>query len=559
MPEHITIGDVSPRIQHTGNGSETQFAYPFPIFVDGDLEVHLDDALQSSGFTVAGAGASSGGTVTFDAAPSNGVKVTLRRRLSIARSGDFQEEGEFRSKVINDELDFLTACVQQVADDVGRGVLLHATDAAASMTLPDVDARSGRILGCDADGGVGAVDGVPGPQGPTGPGGADGAFDGTEATVTPQSADAFAFYDVSDADAPKLATLASVRDALAGTSADDLVQLDGSAKLPAADGSQLTGITIFDPVANANIALNAFRIAVNGGLSVQNMVDGVVDAFEDETGVDTSASTDETYDATGDYYHNPGGYSSDILTGGTVSNTGGTGGGSIGNTVDGNTGTSFYWSGDNSAGGVYWKYDLGSGNSAKPAKLRQYVSATAGNLGGWRLEGSNDDSSWSLIASSATDGAFSDSTGWQEKTFTAPGAAYRYLRIEPQTPKLAVYGNGPLIYELEMMENLSPDDMTLQSNATTAEAEPDDVFIVVWEEDVDSVTLNTDLKAWASRDGGTTWTQITLAEEADLATGRILTGSADISGQPSGTSMKWKVTTHNNTELRLHGAALEWS
>ncbi len=539
MAEHITIGDVAPRVQYTGDGSTTQFSYSFPIFANADMEVFLDGAPQSSGYAVSGAGSSSGGSVTFDTAPSNGVKVTLRRRLTLARDGDLV------STLLNDDLDFLTASVQQVADDVGRSVRLGAADDPATLTLPSASYRSGKYLAFDTSGNVTATAGT------------DGLFTGTEGTVTPASGDKFALLDVSNQDEPQFATLSAMRDAIAGTSASDLVQLDGSGKLPAVDGSQLSGVS--DGVSRANIALNAFRIAVNGGLSVQNMVDGVVDAFEDETGVDTSASTDETYDATGDYYHNPGGYSSDILTGGTVSNTGGTGGGSIGNTVDGNTGTSFYWSGDNSAGGVYWKYDLGSGNSAKPAKLRQYVSATAGNLGGWRLEGSNDDSSWSLIASSATDGAFSDSTGWQEKTFTAPGAAYRYLRIEPQTPKLAVYGNGPLIYELEMMENLSPDDMTLQSNATTAEAEPDDVFIVVWEEDVDSVTLNTDLKAWASRDGGTTWTQITLAEEADLATGRILTGSADISGQPSGTSMKWKVTTHNNTELRLHGAALEWS
>jgi len=46
-----------------------------------------------------------------------------------------------------------------------------------------------------------------------------------------------------------------------------------------------------------NIMLNAFRISVNGGLTVQNMVDGVVDEFEDETGVDTSTSTNETYAA----------------------------------------------------------------------------------------------------------------------------------------------------------------------------------------------------------------------------------------------------------------------
>ena len=74
------------------------------------------------------------------------------------------------------------------------------------------------------------------------------------------------------------------------------------------------------------------------------------------------------------------------------------------------------------------------------------------------------------------------------------------------------------------------------------------------------MTLNTDLKAFVSRDGGNNWTPITLADEGDFETGKqILAGSADISGQPSGTSMKWNVTTHNETALKIHGVALQWS
>ena len=40
---------------------------------------------------------------------------------------------------------------------------------------------------------------------------------------------------------------------------------------------------------------------------------------------------------------------------------------------------------------------------------------------------------------------------------------------------------------------------------------------------------------------------------------RLLSGSVDISGQPSGTSMKYKVETLNNKNLILHGASLLWA
>ena len=101
--------------------------------------------------------------------------------------------------------------------------------------------------------------------------------------------------------------------------------------------------------------------------------------------------------------------------------------------------------------------------------------------------------------------------------------------------------------------------MVLVSQAQTALAAPTDCFITMWQEDVDAVTLNTDLTAEVSRDGGATWASITLAEQAILDTGRILTGSADISGQPSGTSMRYRIKTLNTKEQRIHGVALQWS
>ena len=55
-----------------------------------------------------------------------------------------------------------------------------------------------------------------------------------------------------------------------------------------------------------NIVLNGFRIAVNGSLSIQNMVDGIIDEYEDETGIDT-INSDAIYDSAGNYYYTGGG------------------------------------------------------------------------------------------------------------------------------------------------------------------------------------------------------------------------------------------------------------
>ena len=39
---------------------------------------------------------------------------------------------------------------------------------------------------------------------------------------------------------------------------------------------------------------------------------------------------------------------------------------------------------------------------------------------------------------------------------------------------------------------------------------------------------------------------------------RIVSGSVDISGQPSASNMKYKIETLNNKNLKLHGASMLW-
>ena len=102
---------------------------------------------------------------------------------------------------------------------------------------------------------------------------------------------------------------------------------------------------------------------------------------------------------------------------------------------------------------------------------------------------------------------------------------------------------------------------TIISTAFTSTSVATSARIVVFEENVDTPTLNTDIIASVSRDAGVTFTNATLTDSG-YVTGssgqRILTGQADISGQPSGQSMRWKLALANNT-VKIHGVALQWS
>jgi len=106
---------------------------------------------------------------------------------------------------------------------------------------------------------------------------------------------------------------------------------------------------------------------------------------------------------------------------------------------------------------------------------------------------------------------------------------------------------------------LGVESMTLISDTFVAETEPDDARMVILEEDVDSITLNTDLKAWVTRDDGTNWEQGTLSDLGDFdSSKRILTAEFDLSEQDSDTDMKYKLTTHNSKQLKIHASALNW-
>jgi len=107
-------------------------------------------------------------------------------------------------------------------------------------------------------------------------------------------------------------------------------------------------------------------------------------------------------------------------------------------------------------------------------------------------------------------------------------------------------------------------NMTVVSNAQTAQAQPSTADIVLtYTNGAGTATINTDLKAWVSRDNGTTYTQGTLVQEGTTTGDTILAARRiDISGQPAGTSMRYKVTTHNQSAskiTRIQAVSLAWS
>jgi hypothetical protein len=99
---------------------------------------------------------------------------------------------------------------------------------------------------------------------------------------------------------------------------------------------------------------------------------------------------------------------------------------------------------------------------------------------------------------------------------------------------------------------------TLQTTAQTATSQPDTVRLVLIGKEDDTQTINTDTVWSISRDNATTFSNITMTESGNYNSSgvKIYTGTVDVSGQPSGSSIVLKQTTSANKGFTLHGYSL---
>jgi len=229
--------------------------------------------------------------------------------------------------------------------------------------------------------------------------------------------------------------------------------------------------------------------------------------------------------------HSGGGGGSGFYGGGGGSYTPSPTNSSVSNHGCGGGGSSYHGNPNVSSGGTY----AGEGANSGPF---------ANGFGEGAIQGGNSPS-----VNALTDGPFAPLGDIGEGTTTV---------ADPQTTQ-----DGEDGYVLITTSGITSTatSTTIVSSTFTSSAEASTARMVVFEENVDTPTLNTDIIASVSRDGGTTFSTATLSDSG-YVTGssgqRILTGQADISGQPTGQSMRWKLALANN-QVKIHGVSLQWS
>lgn len=157
-PAHATVTVETARIQYNCNGVTTAYTYPFEILEDDDL---LAIKASSSGvettlvlntdYTVAGAGSTTGGTVTLTAASkcASGYTLTLLRNIELTQETDYVDGEAFSAESIENAFDKMALIQQQQAERIDRSLKLKK-----SSTLTDIDVPSGagKVIGWNSAG-----------------------------------------------------------------------------------------------------------------------------------------------------------------------------------------------------------------------------------------------------------------------------------------------------------------------------------------------------------------------------------------------------------------------
>jgi hypothetical protein len=154
----MTVSTSTTKSQYTANGVTTAFTGNFRILDQSHVQVVLTsvagvDTVQTIGtnYTVTGVGGATF-TVTFVAAPANGVRVTLARDVPLTQGLDLVLNDEFPSTELETALDKVTMIAQQISEASSRSLQSPVSDTTAPGPLPTAADRASKILAFDASG-----------------------------------------------------------------------------------------------------------------------------------------------------------------------------------------------------------------------------------------------------------------------------------------------------------------------------------------------------------------------------------------------------------------------
>lgn len=342
-----------------------------------------------------------------------------------------------------------------------------------------------------------------------------------------------------------------------------------------------------DKVARLAVVLNHFNDVIDHGAAVDNLRNGIVDYYNDETGIDTGASVNATYSGSNDSYSaTPG--SETVYNSGSGNYTVPAGVESITVKMWGAGGTAARPSGGyfgaGAGGGGFSKfseavtpgeniaYSVGASNSSSGGDGGDTTfgahtaeggggSTTSPGAGGIGETENGEAGLWDTTANAnsrsggdagglADGGGAGGGNGGGNPASGSSGSAPGGGGGGGCSGSSGGLGGAGRI-------SITPNNsMTLVSEQFVADTAPATASLVLLVEEIATDAIN-ELVVEVSSDDGVTWDEITMTNEGDFSSGvSVLYGQAGVTG--NGTNMRYRVAATSAGVVKLHGAALQW-
>ncbi len=145
----MTLSTTANKVSYAGDGATVAFAIPFLFLENGHVEAILRAAAGdettwavNTQFSLSGAGAASGGTLTVstspdDYTPASGETLVIRRVVPETQDTDYPEGGAFPAAAHEQALDKLTMLVQQHSEEIARAPVLPVSSSLTGITVPE--------------------------------------------------------------------------------------------------------------------------------------------------------------------------------------------------------------------------------------------------------------------------------------------------------------------------------------------------------------------------------------------------------------------------------------
>lgn len=363
---------------------------------------------------------------------------------------------------------------------------------------------------------------------------------------------------------PVWETLAGGGDML---SSNNLSDIPNTASARANLGLEI-GVDVAAPGAtSSNSSTDLFAIGLKLAKIEGNsfaITDGIVDPFKNEELVDTVSSIGQIYQSSEGYYSNISGMTS--IPSGTGTPFGDmTLDGGILAAFDGSISQNYTSTANKSGGDGY------IGKTFSTAQKISSVDIYSSNNFGFAAGGSGNIDitlfgKMGSVPANSTDGinlgsvaTFTDTNSLITKTIISNDltTSWDHVWVRITDSNLVQVR----IAELVFVDAGSASDLTLQSNAITATNVPTTAKIIYQLNPIDNLILNTDIIGSVSRDNGLTFSDAILVEKIKYTDGTIIleSDSIDLSGQPFGTELKWRLKSLNNKFLNCSGVVLQWN